>query len=324
MAVTSALKKDEVYLKVEGKVLKFTHRNRLLYPQAGFTKWDVIQYYRKMAPFILPHLAGRPLTLKRYPGGVDQPFFYEKRCPSHRPSWLKVSRGSEIQFCLSDDLPSLMWLANLASIELHAYLAKSSKISQPDFIAFDLDPGAPATVEECCQVALELKMLFESLGLRSFAKTSGSKGLQIYVPLNTPTDYEQTKNFSHRIALLLEMRCPDRVVSRMTQALRSGKVLIDWSQNSEHKTTVCAYSLRALAHPTVSTPILWKEVKAGAGDGSRIYFEAHDVLKRVKKHGDLFKPVLELKQKLPAMAALYALNAQKKRVATGSAGKKAA
>jgi bifunctional non-homologous end joining protein LigD len=285
----------------------------VLYPKAGFTKGEVIDYYARVAGAMLPHLKGRPLTLKRYPDGVEGFHFYEKRCPEHRPDWIKTAtvladRAGEIGFCLCDNLSTLIWLEQLASIELHPSLAKASNVDRPTVVAFDLDPGAPADAIDCCRIALRLRDLFADLGLESFPKSSGSKGVQVYVPLNTPAGYEQTRPFAHAIALLLEKRHPDEVVSRMTKKLRKGKVLVDWSQNHRHKTTVAVYSLRAKDRPTASTPLEWREVEKALKkkDPGAITFEADEVLKRVERKGDLFEPVLTLRQKLPEAPAAAA------------------
>jgi bifunctional non-homologous end joining protein LigD len=281
-----------------------------MYPEAGFAKGHVIDYYTRVSPALLPHLRGRPLTLKRYPDGVEGPHFYEKQCPSHRPPWVRTvaadssrARGGKIDFCLADDLPTLVWLANLADLELHASLALGADYSQPTVVAFDLDPGAPATIVECAEVALELKTVFDHLGMEVFPKTSGSKGMQVYVPLNTPgVTYRDTSPFAKGIAELLERRDPKLVVSEMNKSLRKGRVFVDWSQNSRHKTTVCVYSLRALAQPTVSTPLAWHEVEAvtESRDPGDLVFHAPELLERVAEHGDLFAPVAELEQTLPA------------------------
>jgi bifunctional non-homologous end joining protein LigD len=255
----------------------------------------------------LPHLAGRALTRKRYPNGVDEEFFYEKNAPMHRPEWVKTapiwSEGNHrtVHYILADDLPTLVWLANLAAIELHPSLALAKDITCPTMMVFDLDPGPPANIVQCCQVGLWLREIFEHFGLQSFPKTSGSKGLQIYVPLNTPTSYDQTKTFAHALAQLLEQQHPEAVVSDMKKSLRSGKVFVDWSQNDEHKTTVSIYSLRARERPTVSTAVSWEEVEKALKkkDADSLVFEAKQTVARVQKLGDLFAPVLTLKQQLP-------------------------
>ena len=293
-------------VEVEGKHLKLTNLDKVLYPAVGFTKGQVIDYYRRIAPVLLPHLRGRPLTLKRYPDGVDGPFFYEKQCPKHRPPWVKTApirtNSKKIDFCLANDLPTLVWTANLADLELHTSLSLAKDIKRPTMMVFDLDPGAPAAILECAQVGLWLRELLDRLGLQSFVKTSGSKGLQLYVPLNTKTTYDETKPLAHAAARLLEKREPERVVSSMKKSLREGKVFVDWSQNDEHKTTVCVYSLRARERPTVATPVTWEEVEAALEnrDADALVFDSDAALERAARHGDLFKPVLELKQSIPA------------------------
>jgi bifunctional non-homologous end joining protein LigD len=280
----------------------------VLWPETGFTKGETIDYYARIADAILPHLRDRPLTLKRYPNGVAEKFFYEKRCPKHRPDWVRTApiwsgrNEGEIDYCVCNDRATLIWVAQLAALELHPSLSHAKDIERPTVLAFDLDPGAPADILQCCEVGLRLRDLFHNLGLESFPKTSGSKGLQVYIPLNRKITYDETKPFAHAVAQALERSDPDLVVSRMAKKLRKGKVLVDWSQNDEHKTTVAAYSLRAKERPTVSTPVEWKELERALKreDPDVLTFEAKDVLKRVDKRGDLFAPVAELKQKLPS------------------------
>ncbi len=293
-------------LDVAGRKLMVSNLDKVLYPEAGFTKAQVIDYYIRIAPVLLPHLKNRPITLKRYPDGVEGFFFYEKQCPSHRPAWIKTAavpsrRREEINYCLMDGLPALVWAANLADLELHTFLHRAPAITRPTALAFDLDPGPPADIVLCCQVALWIKGVLDGMGLESFPKTSGSKGLQLFVPLNTATSYEKTKPFARELAERMEREHPGVVVSRMQKKVRGGKVLIDWSQNDEHKTTVNVYSLRAKARPTVSAPVAWKEVALTAKkrDAQRLVFESDAVLRRVEKDGDLFEPVLRLKQRLP-------------------------
>jgi bifunctional non-homologous end joining protein LigD len=293
-------------LEIDGRTVDVSNLDKVFYPKTGFTKGQVIDYYVKISPYLLPHLKGRPVTLKRYPNGVEGLFFYEKQIPPSHPEWVKTTNvkrkdGSEINYCVFDSLPVLVWAANLADLELHTFLHRAPAIQTPTALAFDLDPGPPADIVLCCQVGLWLKELFEKLKLKSFAKTSGSKGLQVFVPLNRPANYEQTKAFAHAVAESLEREFPKIVVSRMQKNLRVGKILVDWSQNDPHKTTVCVYSLRAKDHPTVSTPVTWEEVVRALKKKSAqlLTFEAADVLKRVKNHGDLFAPVLSLKQQLP-------------------------
>jgi bifunctional non-homologous end joining protein LigD len=301
-------------VEVQGRKLSLTNLDKILYPAAGFTKGQVVDYYVRIAPVLVPHLAGRPLTMKRYPGGVDQEYFFEKNAPMHRPDWVKTapvwSEGNKrtINYLLANDLPTLVWIANLASIELHPSLSLSTDITVPTMIVFDLDPGPPANIVQCAQVGLWVREIFDHFGLQSFPKTSGSKGLQIYVPLNTKTTYEQTKAFAHALARLLEHEHPELVVSDMKKAVRTNKVFVDWSQNDQHKTTISVYSLRAREHPTVSTPVTWEEVEQALKkkDAGRLVFEANDVLARVEKMGDLFEPAQKLKQKLPQLAGLAA------------------
>jgi bifunctional non-homologous end joining protein LigD len=299
-------------IEVQGKQLKLSNLDKVLYPATGFTKQQIIDYYVRIAPAMVPHLTGRALTRKRYPNGVDEEFFYEKNAPQHRPDWVKTapiwSEGNRrtVHYILADDLPTLVWLANLAAIELHPSLALAKDVTCPTMMVFDLDPGPPANIVQCCQVGVWLREVFDHFGLQSFPKTSGSKGLQIYVPLNTPTKYESTKTFAHALAQLLEQEHPDMVVSDMKKSIRTGKVFVDWSQNDEHKTTIGVYSLRARERPTVSTPLTWDEVERTLKkkDASLLVFEAKQTVSRVEKLGDLFAPVLELKQRLPDLKAV--------------------
>jgi bifunctional non-homologous end joining protein LigD len=296
-----------VEVEIEGRRLSLSNLDKVLYPKAGFTKGQVIDYYTRVSPVLLPHLRGRALTLKRYPDGVEGQYFYEKQCPRHRPDWVRTaavySRQSKrtIEYCLCEDLPTLVWLANLADLELHTSLALATDVKAPTIVAFDLDPGPPATIVECSRVALHLREVFSHLGLEAFPKTSGSKGMQVYVPLNTPATYDETKPFAQALAQLLERRHPELIVSDMKKSLRGGKVFVDWSQNDEHKTTVNVYSLRAKERPTVSTPLSWEEVEAAleSGDPADLEFTSDEALARVDEHGDLFAGVLELRQRLP-------------------------
>ena len=301
-------------IEVQGKHLKLSNLEKVLYPATGFTKQQVIDYYVRIAPALLPHLKGRALTRKRYPNGVDEEFFYEKNAPMHRPDWVKTApiwsgrNRRTVHYILADDLATLVWLANLAAIELHPSLSLATDVTCPTMMVFDLDPGLPANIIQCCQVGLWLREIFQHFGLQSFPKTSGSKGLQIYVPLNTPTDYGATKTFAHALAQLLEHDHRGQVLSEMSREARAGKVFVDWSQNDEHKTTVAVYSLRAREHPTVSTPVSWEEVERALKkkDANLLVFEAPQVVARFEKMGDLFHPVLELKQKLPNLKGVAA------------------
>jgi bifunctional non-homologous end joining protein LigD len=299
-------------VEVDGRELRLTNLDKVLYPATGFSKGEVVDYYAKVAPAIVPHLQGRALTLRRFPEGVDdtEAAFFEKRCPKHRPEWVKTTRvlagprSGYIDYCVCEDLPTLVWMAQLAALELHPSLSLAAEPDRPTVLAFDLDPGPPADVLDCCRVALRLRELFGHFGVECFPKTSGSKGLQVYVPLNDDAvTYEETKPLARAIAQLLEKQTPDKVVSKMKKAERKGKVFVDWSQNHRRKTTIAVYSLRARERPTASTPITWDEVEKAVenDDAGSLVFEANDVLERVEKHGDLFAPVLELKQKLPEL-----------------------
>jgi bifunctional non-homologous end joining protein LigD len=298
-------------VEVDGRELKLTNLDKVLYPEAGFTKGEVVDYYAKVAPAIVPHLKGRAVTLRRFPEGVDDldAAFFEKRCPKHRPKWVKTARveagphAGKIDFCVCDSRPTLIWMAQLAAIELHPSLSLSRAPKRPTVLAFDLDPGPPADIVDCCQVALRLREMFGHFGVESFPKTSGSKGLQVYIPLNGKASYEVTKPFANAIAQLLEKQTPDKVVSKMKKVERKGKVFVDWSQNHQRKTTIAVYSLRARDRPTASTPVTWEEVEAvaGTGDGTSLVFEASEVLERIEQYGDLFAPVLELEQELPEL-----------------------
>ena len=294
-----------VEVDVEGRRLRLSNLEKVLYPAVGFTKGQVIDYYTRAAPYVLPHLRGRALTMKRYPNGVEGGHFYEKQRPSHAPEWVRskaIEAGDRIiDFILCDDLPTLTWLSNMADLELHPSLALAKAVERPTVLAFDLDPGPPAAIEQCCTVAVLLRETLSQLGLECFPKTSGSKGMQVYVPLNTKTDYDQTKPFAHGLARLLERQEGDSITSVMKKSERVGKVFIDWSQNDRHKTTVGVYSLRARERPTVSTPLQWEEVErvAAGGAAEDLVFESHEVLQRAEELGDLFAPVLEMKQRLP-------------------------
>ena len=310
-------------VEIGGRQLKLTNLDKVFYPASGFTKGQVIDYYARIAPVLVPHLAGKPLTLKRYPNGVNEPPFFEKNATKHRPDWVKTapiwSEGNQrdVNYILANDLATLVWVANLASIELHPSLSLATDIECPRSLVFDLDPGPPANIVQCCQVAVWLRAIFDHFKLQSFPKTSGSKGMQIYVPLNTKTSYDETKPFAHALARLLEDQHRELIVSDMKKAIRTNKIFVDWSQNDEHKTTVSVYSLRARERPTVSTPITWEEVertlkKKNAG---LLVFESHQTLARVEKMGDLFAPLLTLKQKLPKLAGIGTGEAEA--VATG-------
>ncbi len=295
---------DKITVQVNGCGLTLTNLGKVLYPEDGFTKGEVLDYYERVSPVLLPHIRGRPMTIKRYPEGVDSQSFFQKHAPAH-PDWVRTEQvksngsrsrdpGSTITYLVIDDLPTLIWAANLAALELHVPMWRFPRgideDPMPDLMVFDLDPGLPATVVECCRVAEALRPMLESAGLRSLAKTSGGKGLQLYAPVSGITA-EQASDRARSFAQALEQERPDLVVSRMTRSLRDGKVLIDWSQNNGSKTTIAPYSLRARTYPTVSTPVTWDEVAACREPGD-LFFTAPDVVARVADQGDLFAPLL--------------------------------
>lgn len=292
---------DHFQYRVGAQTLSLTNLNKMFYPDVGFTKRDVISYYYAVCSFLLPHLRNRPITLKRYPDGVASGYFYEKRCPSYKPNWLETAAIDSINYCLIQDVESLIWLANIADLEIHSMLFTTRDEIHPTAMVFDLDPGEGASIINCCEIALELKCLFDDLLLESFPKTSGLKGLQLYVPLNLHATFDQTKTFSQTVARLLEDRHPKQVTASMARKNRKGKVYIDWVQNDQKKTTVSVYSLRAGNQPTVSTPLSWEEVRHAAERGrpDELRFTPEDVLLRVRRHGDLFRPVLTKQQELP-------------------------
>lgn len=289
----------KVAVDVEGTRLVLSNLDKVLYPAVGFTKGQVIDYYTRIAPVLLPHLAERALTRKRYPDGVTGPVFFEKNAPRGTPAWVRTqnlpSPGSSknretIDYVIVQDLATLVWTANLASLELHTHLWRVDR-DAPDLVVFDLDPGEPATIVQCCRVAQLLRPLLEAEGLSPIAKTSGSKGMQLYAPADGFTSSEQYSAFAKGLAQRLEREHPELVLHRMTKALRPGKVLVDWSQNNAAKTTVSVYSLRARERPTVSTPVSWDEVEA-CRDATDLVFTSDDVLARVERDGDLFAPLL--------------------------------
>lgn len=294
-------------VEVEGRRLSLSNLDKVLYPEVGFTKAQVIDYYARVGHAMLPHLEGRPVTLKRYPDGVDGGYFYEKECPACHPGWVSIatvpSRNarSAVNYCVIDNLASLVWVANLASLELHTLLARSADMSTPTALAFDLDPGPGAGLLDCAWAALELKTRLEDLGISSYPKTSGGKGLHVYVPLNGMTGFDETKSFARALAMLMERRYPERVTSVMRREARRGRVFIDWSQNDAHKTTACAYSLRAGKRPTVSMPVSWGELEEALERDlpEALVHEADEVAARVDELGDIFSDVLTLEQKLP-------------------------
>ncbi len=304
-----AAKGREAVIEVGGRALTLSNLEKVLYPATGFTKAEVLDYYARVAPVLLAHLADRALTLRRFPDGVGGGSFYEKNCPGHRPDWVGVHRiglesgggGEAIDFCRIDSLAALTWVANLAALELHTSMARALAPDAPTMVVFDLDPGPPASVLDCAEVARSIRTVLVDLGLEVLVKTSGSKGLQVYLPLNTPTTYARTAGLAKHLAQLLEHQFPDQVVSQQRKELRRGKVLIDWSQNARHKTTVCVYSLRAREQPTASTPVTWDEVDAACrrGDPELLTFQAPAVLERIDALGDLFGPANHLVQELP-------------------------
>jgi len=303
----SAAKAHE-QLRIGKRTVRLSNLAKVLYPRTGFTKGEVINYYARIAPLMIKHVKDHPVTLKRYPDGVEAGFFYEKMCPAYRPDWMKVAprastsgKRSIVEYCLLSDAASLVWVANLAALELHTMLSTARDADRPTCMVFDHDPGEGVTLLECLAVGLRLRQMLRDLGLESFPKASGGKGLHLYVPLNTKVTFEQTKLFSRSIAQLLERDDPKRITTNMSKAIRIGRVFVDWSQNDDHKTTVAPYSLRARERPTVSSPLAWEEVEEAAKrkDAQRLIFTADDMLKRVAKVGDLFEPVLKLKQKLP-------------------------
>jgi bifunctional non-homologous end joining protein LigD len=292
-------------VRVGSKTLRISNLDKVLYPATGFTKAEVIDYYNAIAPVMLPHVKDRPVAMKRFPDGVEGKSFFQKECPSGRPEWVETTEidteRDSVNFCTIDDAAGLVWLANLASLEIHPLLARKQNLARPTHLIFDLDPRAPANLLDCLPVALALRDLLADLGLKSFPKTSGSKGLHMAVPLNTPVTFEQTKPFARAIAGLLEKRMPRQVTANMRKAQGRGKVFVDWSQNDDFKSTVSPYSLRAKDRPTVSTPVAWEEIEEAQEDKNiaRVSFEAEDVRERVEALGDLHAPVAKLKQRLP-------------------------
>ena len=305
--MSSSLASGGDMVEVDGRYLRMTNLDKVLWPEAGFTKGDLLEYYQAVAATLLPHLAGRPLTLHRFPDGIEGSHWYETRCPPH-PPWLRVARmhtfrrsGKIVDACVIDDRAGLAWAAQTAAVELHPYLSPAERLDHPGFVVFDLDPGAPAGMVAACGAALHVRAVLDDLGLVSVLKTSGGKGVHVYVPVAPVHDFADTKAFARGVARLLVRRHPDLFVNRMARSLRTGKVLIDWSQNDGGKSTVVAYSLRAMAMPTVSMPITWDEAEAVvATRGARhLWFSPSSALRRIDAHGDLFAPALELRQRLP-------------------------
>jgi bifunctional non-homologous end joining protein LigD len=291
-------------VRVGDRELNVSNLDKVLYPETGTTKGEVIEYYARIAPTMLAHTSGRCVTLKRFPGGVEHNGFFEKRCPAHRPSWIPTlpgpgDRNGTIGYCRFEEPASLVWAANMAALELHLPMARAADLETPLMVVFDFDPGAPATIVECCSMALGVRDVLSAVGLESWPKTSGSKGLQLYVPLNTPCSHEDASQFALAVGQVMEKQRPKEVTTVMAKAVRPGKIFVDWSQNARHKTTIGVYSMRARPAPTVSTPVTWDEVSACAAGGVELRFEWRDVLARVDRLGDLFAPTLTLEQTLP-------------------------
>ncbi len=294
-------------VEIDDHQVRLTNLDKALYP-SGFTKAEVIDYFVRIAPVATRHLAGRCVTFRRYPDGTDAEGFFEKRCNRHRPEWVAVSLGpgdrrGGIEYCRVEDTATMAWAANLAAIELHAPMAAAADLETPLAVVFDFDPGPGTSVVECCEVAMAARAVIDAVGLSAWCKTSGSKGLQMYVPLNTAgTTHHGAADFALAVGQVLERQLAGRVTTVMAKEARPGKVFVDWSQNAHHKTTIAPYSLRARHRPTVSTPVTWHEIEGCAAGDLELVFEASDVLQRVAEHGDLFAEVLTLEQELPTPA----------------------
>jgi bifunctional non-homologous end joining protein LigD len=297
-------KRNEVVAEVDGRHVTLSNLDKVLYP-SGFTKGEVIDYFARIAPTVVPHLSGRALTLRRFPDGTDKQGFFEKRCPTHRPDWIPVAMGpgdrkGGIEYCCIEEPAAMVWAGNMAAVELHAPMALAVDLDTPRAVVFDFDPGPRMDIADCCEIALRVREVLAAVELDGWCKTSGSKGLQLYVPLNTDgATHERAAQFALAAGQLLERQLPQRVTTTMAKAQRPGKIFVDWSQNAHHKTTIAPYSLRARPEPTVSTPVTWDEVEAGADRDVELRFEAADVLRRVAEHGDVFAPVLTVEQRLP-------------------------
>jgi len=304
--------REKQEVQVAGRTVPLSNQDKVMFPAAGFTKAQVIDYYVRAWPFLRPHLKNRPVTLKRYPNGIEGKHFYEKDAPGFTPEWIETfpvprrDGGPDIRYVVVNDLPTMVWCANLANLEIHPFLHRVPKLGQPTSLVFDLDPGEGVDILACGRVAMLLKTLFEKLKLEIFPKVSGSKGMQVYAPLNTAVTYEETQPFARAVAQLLEREHPDLVVSEMAKTARHNKVFIDWSQNSDFKTTVSVYSLRAKRPlPYVSMPVTWDELKRALkkSDPKMLEWQSGAALTRMEKSGDLFEPVSKLKQKLPSLTA---------------------
>ena len=293
-----------VTTEVDGRQLTLSNLDKVLYP-SGFTKGEVIDYHARIAPVYVDHLRGRAVTFRRFPNGTDRPGFFEKRCPDHRPSWVPVALGpgdrkGGIEYCCIEDRAALVWAGNMAAVEIHAPMARAVDLETPTTLVFDLDPGPRTDISTCCEIAMRIRDVLDAVDLQGCCKTSGSKGLQLYVPLNTPgVTHDAAARFALAVGQVLEKQLPSQVTTVMAKQRRPGRIFVDWSQNAHHKTTIAPYSLRARDEPTVSTPVTWDEVESCAGGQLELRFEAADVLQRVAEHGDLFAPVLEVVQQLP-------------------------
>jgi bifunctional non-homologous end joining protein LigD len=297
---------SEMEVVVENRPITLSRLDKVLWPETGFTKGDLIEYYRAVAPALLPHLAGRPVTQARFPDGLDGPAWYQINCRG-RPPWMRTRavptrEGGTVEYCVIDDLPSLVWVANQATIELHPLLWTEERPEEPTAAVLDLDPGPPATIVECCRVALRIRSLFLEQGLECFPKTTGAQGLHLYIPLNTPSRFDRAKDFARGVAAALASKWPEEVVDKPSKGLRKGRVFVDWGQNEPNRSTVAAYSLRSTRVPAVSTPLLWDEVKEAvtAGSAGALGFGPAEVLDRLEALGDLFLPVTQLEQRLLA------------------------
>ena len=299
-----AIMNRKVKVAIEGRELFLTNLDKVFFPETGMTKGDVINYYRIIAPVLMPHVKDRTISLKRYPDGITDGYFYEKRCPPFHPPWIRTKKDElsrkKPDYCVLSDVPSLIWFVNLASVELHTFLHRIDG-NQPTMVMFDLDPGPPAFLTESARVALMLRDLFDRIGLVCFAKMSGGKGIHLAIPLNVPVEYAETKQFARSVAQTVESRLPDLVVSNMNKSLRGGKVLIDWSQNDRHKTTVSVYSLRMHPKPTISAPVSWHEIEKAEKNKTmeKLLFSPEELLERVERVGDIWADVVAMKQKLP-------------------------
>jgi len=293
-----------VTTEVDGRRLTLSNLDKVLYP-SGFTKGEVIDYHARIAPVYVPHLRSRALTFRRFPDGTDGPGFFEKRCPTHRPEWVPVALGpgdrrGGIEYCCVEETAALVWAGNMAAVEIHAPMALAADLDTPRAVVFDFDPGPHTDISTCCEIALGVRDILAAVELEGWCKTSGSKGLQLYVPLNSPgVTHAKAAEFALAAGQVLEKQQPQRVTTVMAKARRPGKIFVDWSQNAHHKTTIAPYSLRARPDPTVSTPVSWDEVEACAEGEVELRFEAADVLERVEELGDLFAPVLDTSQRLP-------------------------